>query len=140
MKPYTKAAANTNKAKAIFNYRLSRARRVTENAFGLLCQVFRVFFTPIAISPQTCDDLILSACCLHNFIRSGYLERNNIPFFHFDNAAISPTGLAEIRRTGGFANQEGFHIREAFTNFFSEEGAVDWQDHHVTRLSSVNRN
>lgn len=77
MKPYTKAAAHADKTKAIFNYRLSRARRLSENAFGLLCQVFRVFFTPIAIKPETCDKLLLAACCLHNLLRNAYLELDN---------------------------------------------------------------
>ncbi|XP_025197428.1 uncharacterized protein LOC112596145 [Melanaphis sacchari] len=68
MKPYTRQASRDDKSKAIFNYRLSRARRVTENAFGLLSQVFRVFYQPINIEPSTCDDLIIVACCLHNML------------------------------------------------------------------------
>lgn len=44
MKPFNRAQAKEDIEKAIFNYRLSRARRVSENAFGLLSQIFRVFF------------------------------------------------------------------------------------------------
>jgi hypothetical protein len=42
MKPY---ATDLNKAslKRVFNYRISRARHIVENAFGLLESVFRIF-------------------------------------------------------------------------------------------------
>lgn len=62
MKPYNRQSARQDKSKAVFNYRLSRSRRVTENAFGLLSQVFRVFYKSISIEPTTCDDLIIVAC------------------------------------------------------------------------------
>ncbi|PNF41935.1 hypothetical protein B7P43_G14653 [Cryptotermes secundus] len=39
--------------KAIFNYRLSQASRISENSFGLLSQVLGVFYTPLAINPET---------------------------------------------------------------------------------------
>ena len=38
--------------KRIFNYRLSRAQRIVENAFGILANLFRVFMTPIGLAPE----------------------------------------------------------------------------------------
>lgn len=75
MKPYSRSSARQDQAKTIFNYRLSRCRRVTENAFGLLAQVFRVFHTVIGIDVEICDDLVIVACCLHNLLRDAFLEK-----------------------------------------------------------------
>lgn len=134
MKPFNKESAHSDKSKAIFNYRLSRARRVSENAFGLLSQVFRVFFTHIAIKPEVCDDLIIAACCLHNFLREGYLEKNGRPHYEYDPNERQSNIFHNLTRAGGFQNAEGFQIRNELMNFFNHEGAVDWQNKQVTRV------
>ena len=59
-------------ARRIYNYRLSRARRVVENAFGILTNKFPVFITKIALEPEKVTKLVLAACALHNtLITSG---------------------------------------------------------------------
>jgi len=107
MKPYTKKTATHDKTKAIFNYRLSRARRVTENAFGLLSQVFRIFYQPINLQTSTCDDLVWVACCLYNMLREGYLEKNKNPFYEYEPEKAPPTdNIISFSRPGGFSNSE----------------------------------
>lgn len=68
MKPYPRQQAAADKSMAIFNYRLSRSRRVVENAFGLLSQKFRIFHTPIHLKVKTCENLVSSACIIHNMM------------------------------------------------------------------------
>lgn len=60
---------NLSVQERIFNYRLSRARRVSENAFGILTARFRVFTHPIAVSVDTTEKVIKAACALHNWLR-----------------------------------------------------------------------
>jgi len=66
LKPY--ALRNLTEQQRIFNYRLSRARRTAENAFGQLSQRFRVFGRPIPLMPEKVETVVMAACCLHNFL------------------------------------------------------------------------
>jgi len=128
MKPYTKKAGRDDITKTVFNYRLSRARRVTENAFGLLSQVFRVFYQPINLETSTTEDLIWVACCLHNMLRNGYLEKNNRPFYDYEEEQLTAkNNMIPLSRGGGFNNIEGFDVRERFKSYFNNEGSVPWQ-------------
>lgn len=57
----------------VFNYRLSRGRRVVENAFGHLASRFRIFLTTINLSPQKVQEITLACCILHNFLKKKIL-------------------------------------------------------------------
>ena len=69
LKPYLRERAVGDSMKAIFIYRLSRASRTSENAFGLLSQVFHILYTAINLLPKTMDDVVNVCCCLHNMLR-----------------------------------------------------------------------
>ena len=68
LKPYSQRGLTQERR--IFNYRLSRARRVVENAFGILANRFRIFMTPISLNPDKVELIVLTCCILHNFLRS----------------------------------------------------------------------
>ena len=63
-KPYLQIGMT--KERQIFNYCLSRARRIVENTSGILSNRFRVFMTPIGLKPKKVETIVL-ACYLHNF-------------------------------------------------------------------------
>ncbi|CAF4948173.1 unnamed protein product [Pieris macdunnoughi] len=67
MRPYP--GQNLNDDKRIFNYRLSRARRIVENTFGILTQKFRIYNGRIQANPENVDNIVLATCILHNFIK-----------------------------------------------------------------------
>ena len=66
MKPYP--FRNMSREQRIFNYRLSRGRRVVENAFGILSQRFRCLKTQMLLSPTEAETVVLAVCALHNFL------------------------------------------------------------------------
>ena len=55
MKPYPQKDLSPDKR--IFNYRLSRARRISENAFGILANRWHVFRKPFALQPEKVKSL-----------------------------------------------------------------------------------
>ena len=67
---------NLDITQRIFNYRLSRVRRIVENVFGILSSRFVVFQKPIPLEPEKVEKVVLAACALHNFLRSKPSSRN----------------------------------------------------------------
>ncbi|XP_069802787.1 putative nuclease HARBI1 [Dendropsophus ebraccatus] len=70
LKPYPQRLLNTERK--IFNYRLSRARHVVENAFGLTANCFRIYHTAINLLPVKIDSVVLACYFLHNYLRRKY--------------------------------------------------------------------
>lgn len=68
MKPYSKRGLSD--LQKIFNYRLSRGRRVVENGFGILANRFRCLLTTLNQRPDRACLVIKACVCLHNLLRS----------------------------------------------------------------------
>ena len=65
MKPYVQHG-NISSQKKAFNYRLSRARKVIENAFGRLKGRWRCFLKRNDIATEDIPTIITACCILHN--------------------------------------------------------------------------
>lgn len=137
IRPYPRDQSKADVTKAIFNYRLSRARRTTENTFGIMCQYFRVFFTSINILPETVDNLIMTGCIVYNLLRDKRIKcptesTEKKPMYQRENA----TNMISFNHIGGNATHEAFRVRDSFKNYFnSRAGSVSWQQKHVTQTS-----
>lgn len=124
MKSYRRKATLTDRTKLIYNFRHSHARRVSENAFGILCSYFRIFFTPIHCSIDHINNIIMASCILYNLLRDRAkcrFEGNVIPTQNF--RPLEP----HTRRY----TEEKYAIRDAFKDYFNGVGAKAWQDGHV---------
>ncbi|XP_071512151.1 putative nuclease HARBI1 [Diadema antillarum] len=59
---------NMTHQQRVYNYRLSRARRVVENAFGLLAARFRCLLVTLPLTPERVIKITHACCVLHNFL------------------------------------------------------------------------
>ena len=69
MKPYHRHVLILKER--IFNYRLSRARRIIENSFGILAARCRIFRKPIIAKEEVVINVTKASTALHNFLMHG---------------------------------------------------------------------
>lgn len=119
----------------IFNYRLSRARHVSENAFGILSRRFRIFRRSLQVRPAVVDKVVKAACALCNYLRSDGSDQDHAPEDDHDYAR---TLQAFKRCRGRRATAEAQNVRELYKDYFnSPAGEVAWQYDHVNHSSEI---
>lgn len=136
MKPYGKH--NSGHDEHIFNYRLSRARRVVENAFGILATRFRVFLQPLNINVDNVDAVVMASCVLHNFLRKKsstyYTSANHIDLEDVESGNIIQGKWRQIgemvplQATSSYTPQNAKLVRDKFKQYFNNEGKVSFQE------------
>ena len=102
-------------------YRLCRARRYVECAFGILSNKWRIFQRPLNVSPEFAVVIAKACVVLHNFVR----ERDGYKF----EDSLTVTGLEDVPdgqsvRGGKTAN----NVRNKVADYFLKDaGAASWQ-------------
>lgn len=121
LRPYSSAQQRDNITKKIFNYRLSRARRCSENSFALLGQKFQFYNRKLKATPEYAEKIVLTTCLLHNFIKDYQINVDN-------SSTATNSSLLNLPQQGGNATATAFQIRDGYKDFFNSPiGAVDWQ-------------
>lgn len=140
LKPFPQG--NLNKEKRIFNYRLSRARRIIENVFGIMAARFRVLHTEINLQLPRIDLVVLTCAVLHNFLRrkcyetyitTECLDKEDREHFttytglRMDSTTVAGLQNGHNRHFGREANES----RNIFLQYFNTEGKINWQDNMI---------
>ncbi|XP_073446675.1 protein MIS12 homolog isoform X1 [Dendrobates tinctorius] len=122
LKPYS--SRGLTRPKRIFNYRLTRARRMVECTFGILTAKWRVLLTAINLKTETVDEVIKACVVLHNFVIckepisiEDTSEETTLQDYHDITTRSSVTVSV---------------MRDNFALYFmSPQGRVHWQDDRV---------
>ena len=92
IKPFRQADLTTNKTRTL-NYHVSRARRIVENAFGILASRFRIFHSKISINPKRIESVVMASCALHNYLmktsESSYCQQECFDVENVDEGSIT---------------------------------------------------
>ncbi|GFS06949.1 protein ANTAGONIST OF LIKE HETEROCHROMATIN PROTEIN 1 [Elysia marginata] len=122
--------------KRIFNYRLSRARRIIENVVGILVNRFGVLKSRMNLrNMDNVDSVVLACCVLHNYLHrhasDSYTPRGVLdsedPVTHtqedglrIDSDNVGPISIAHTRNS----TQDAKAVRDAYMRYFNNEGFV----------------
>lgn len=126
MRPYSRNQ-NLDKRKKIFNYRLSRARRVIESTFGILVARWRIYRKPIISSLKLGLNIIKATCCLHNFIISCEGKHKYYSTLKPNDVHVVSDGLCDSTGQRYYPCTNVANIRNTFAAYFEGDGAIPWQ-------------
>ena len=135
MKPYPHRYLDHDKR--IFNYRLCRARRIVENAFGVVANRWRVLAKRIDITPSRAELVVLACCALHNLLISDHPDQVRRSVDREDPTTHVVTNgewrqcpiLTELEALkGNNASNKGKAYRNILKAYFNSIGAVPWQE------------
>lgn len=137
MKPFP--GKNLDIDQRIYNYRLSRARRVVENAFGILAARFQIYRCSIPAKVNNIKKYVLATCALHNFLRKNntYISPQSVDTEDVDQHCInrgdwrqSQNNLISLRKVNYCRTKDlSKEVRHRYLQYFKTIGAVPWQNY-----------
>ncbi|KAH8009983.1 hypothetical protein HPB51_023438 [Rhipicephalus microplus] len=135
--------------RATSNYRLSRARRLIENAFGIRSSRWRLLRRAFRASETTTENIIRACVVLHNFMlhesphaRLTYNPPSYVDHEDWQGSCMEgacrdgdddPSIFTEPTASGCHSARVAIDVREKLAEFCMNEGQVPWQERIVTR-------
>ena len=138
LKPFSQK--QLTKERRIFNYRLSRARRIIENVFGILVARFGVFQKPINLDLTRIKSVVFACCALHNFLKKlspqSYTPSECLDSENHENEEViegvrNAPNINLQRSRKGNPERSALETRELFLQYLNTNGTVPWQDKFV---------
>lgn len=120
MRPYP--GRNISRDRENFNKKLSRARVLIENTFGILSVRWRILLNSINATPRNAVRIIKALVTLHNYLKlnsSQYCPPQLVDEYDEDNNVqegswrrVDAASFTSIRHTGYNATREAFRLRD----------------------------
>lgn len=126
----------------IYNYRLSRDRRVIENAFGIMVAQWRILSKTMDNTVKNVENIIKAIVCLHSWLRKrddaeDYVPEDLVDQYNPDGSLIpgrwrclmEQSSVQDVcTHTNHNNTRAAAALRDQFQEYFLGEGAVQWQN------------
>ena len=135
---------------AVFDYQLSRARRVIETSFDILVARWRLFRKPIVADKKNITSYILAGAALHNYLQ----QTENVSYWPHtfvdskDNGEFRPGDWRRIvhgdagcfmpcgRYQGSRNENNAMKMRDDLEGYVNSDiGSFPWQSNYVLRTT-----
>ena len=140
MKPFPEQGLTGERR--VYNYRHSRARRISENLFGILANRWRTFFTIINLELKYVENVIFTALILRNMLIKSPNSVNVYRPSSFADTILEDGQISgewranlipdsfcslQVPRTGYNTSLYAKSVRKKFMDYFVNDGAAEWQ-------------
>lgn len=145
MKPYSGrfSPKGLDTDKVIFNYRLSRARRTVENAFGILVMRWGCLRSEIQSRPEKVQVIVAACCTLHNClmkVSSDYFNSSMVDKYTENDDRIDGEWrtfqpLTSLNNAGrqGRSKQDASLLRDHLKHYVNEIHVISNQEIYAFR-------
>lgn len=129
MKPYSMFVLNNERR--MFNYRLSKARRIVENFFGILISRLTILENPINLEPTKMNAIVFTCFYLHNYLRrhsSGYVNNTISQDKTSQDIGLGGNVFGMKSSSSSASSTTAKAYIDTFCSYFNNKGKIEWLD------------